>query len=468
MNKTHNYKMKKIGLFLLLILFPLLGISQQNQIQPVVDERVELVSVVCFLANYKEYNASMENTSYKQLIEEYFADYREHPAVLYMKDLRRTKGMSHDGPMRLAVHLKKDNRSFVIQEGLLNGGFTSEGMDNRWNPESVEVFLKHLNDFYKITDFDDFFSSNHTLYESIITRFQPLLDQIDFSWFPSFFGEERVDALKIVLSEVSEGGGYGPMVTYADGREDIYAIQTAFKRDDSGMPVYDMQYVPVLIHEICHSFCNPLVREYMDELKEPGEVLFQHIEKKMKDISYGDWRIYYFEELVRASVIRYMISHEEMASYFQREMMMQRLGGFLTIDQTVELLGVYEENRQTYPSLESYMPELINAYRSFSDNIDSILESYPRVIFSSLGDQEFIPSSTREIILKTNQPMNTMGVDFWGPAPAWILDAGWVDEYTVRLEVRLEEKKEYKTPVVMIGADGTPPLEFYQLSFRTE
>ena len=57
-----------------------------------VDPRTELISIICRLAGYSEYNKGKVK-SYSQNVENYFGHLRNHPAVQYASQLERTLGI---------------------------------------------------------------------------------------------------------------------------------------------------------------------------------------------------------------------------------------------------------------------------------------------------------------------------------------------------------------------------------------
>ena len=78
------------------------------------------------------------------------------------------------------------------------------------------------------------------------------------------------------------------------------------------------------------------------------------------------------ESLVRASVIRYLISHNTGPAIANKEIQLQSSKGFIWIKQLVNLLGTYEKNRKRYPTLESFMPQIIKFYNITATNIGSL------------------------------------------------------------------------------------------------
>ena len=68
------------------------------------DERIELMSTICHLANYPEYNMGMGG-EYINKMDKYFSDYKNHRAVLMLDSLRRKNGFGFDSPMAFAIEI---------------------------------------------------------------------------------------------------------------------------------------------------------------------------------------------------------------------------------------------------------------------------------------------------------------------------------------------------------------------------
>lgn len=106
--------MKKIILFIALFVACLCAKAQS--VIPQVNENVELMSILSRMAGFTEYHMDMAGRYIKDM-DSYFKDNTDHPAVLYMKDLRNSNGISYDAVMSMAVHLKnKDGVLSLIEE----------------------------------------------------------------------------------------------------------------------------------------------------------------------------------------------------------------------------------------------------------------------------------------------------------------------------------------------------------------
>jgi hypothetical protein len=79
--------------------------STAPSLQVKVDPQVELLSLIFRLAGNPEYSQG-KVASYTQDADQQFGRFRNHAVVSLAQELRRTRGVSYDAVMSLAVHLR--------------------------------------------------------------------------------------------------------------------------------------------------------------------------------------------------------------------------------------------------------------------------------------------------------------------------------------------------------------------------
>src|SRR5262245_22365138 len=212
-----------------------------------VDLRVELMSVIARLAGYQEYVRN-EFKIYADDVDKYFGKHKQHRAVQFAVKIRQSNGVSFDAVMAMAVHL---NPPPALTPRV---AFTDTEPERRWGKESAEEFAELLRQFYKDADCEGFFKAHADLYRIAEERFQQLLNKVDFAWYKRFYGEAPEGAFNLRVGLLNGGGNYGPKVVYPDGKEDLYAIIGTWRTDGAGLPTYDAETLPTIIHEFKHSF----------------------------------------------------------------------------------------------------------------------------------------------------------------------------------------------------------------------
>ena len=362
-------------LIVILIAFSL-KINAQEKVElekPHIDKKVELLSIVFRLAERPEYSSSVFKLYYDR-IEQYFDEYKNHELIQFTKSIIGERGLSFDSPMWVAIYLD-DNL-----EPLTNVNSNIWQRDPRWTKEDVEKFIPLLQQFAKDTKFDVFFKENTDLYNDVVKCFAPMFEPLDLNWYLSFYGKEPTEIFSIILGLVCSGN-YGPSLDYSDGAKKVFSIVGVLQSDSIGMPKFEYNPLAsmILIHEFNHSFINYLIDKNKEAFRESGEKIYSSVKDAMTKQSYGAWEIMMYEALVRAAVIKYVKDSDyyqkKMDNYYQQMIDFlinsEKENGFFWIEELVTELESYNNQRDIYPTLESYMPKLIEAYKVWAGNIQN-------------------------------------------------------------------------------------------------
>ena len=404
--------------------------------KPVVDRRVELLSIVFRLAGRPEYS-DIYFKAYIDRIERHFGAYKDHELIRFA----RTLPLGYDAPMLLAVHL--NDRLELIADA---------PDDARWDRESVEKFLPLLRQFAAESDFDRFFAENADFYAVAAERFQPVYEALNPDWFRRFYGQGPNETFRILLAMGNGGQSYGVQQEAPDGTRNVYSISAAGS-DREGLPTYPVgRLVPLMIHEFNHSFVNRLIDENRSKLEGAGEKLFAVVGGTMKNQAYTEWETMMSEALVRAAVIQYA-KHNGGARQLLNQMIAEEQDrGFFWIGELVNELDNYDRGRETYPTLESYMPRIIALYRDRTDEwIGQFQETErlrPQVVsiaeFEN-GAQEVDPA-LKTITIHFDRPLSGQGYSIYNgpntfPKTEKVIYAN--ENRSVVMQVALEPDTEY-------------------------
>lgn len=472
--------MKKIWLAALFCIFTATVVSQPTAPAagisgPAVDERVEIMSIAARLAEYDEYSMDF-NKQYVAAIHQYFDPFKDHPLIRYMRSVRESNDIGFDAVMGMAIHLSPP----PALEPLVP--FTATVPEKRWGADSALKLALLLRQFYKDTKFGNWFGRNAALYQQATDAFGKVFGQLDVQWYYHYYGIVPKGEFRVVLGLANGGGNYGPKVVWPDGKETFYAIMGAWSFDSTGRPVFDVKgYLPTLIHEFNHSFVNYLTEKYKASFGATGDTIYSVVGAKMQRQAYADWPVMFSEALVRASVIRYLMVHNRDSAVAKKELAQQMSIGFVWMDQLVDLLGVYESDRKKYPTLESFMPRIVNFYQTTAANIRGLVAAYgelqPHVRsidpFRN-GDSAVDPGLTT-IKIHFDKPLAGNGVSInYGtggrehyPITKFL---GYADDNnSILLQLALKPDTEYQ--FILTGGhfrtpDGHPLVE-YEVHFKT-
>lgn len=481
--------MKKI-VFLLSGLLAFLGAAAgskatatQGISKPTVDRRVELMTIMARLAGYEEFQSKAVPV-YLDSLDAWFAPYKEHPAVLYMKMLKKESNVGYDAIPIMGVYMTQPPK---LRPRL---PLTAAQPDDRWGVERGTEFIKLLNKFYKDARCEEFFARQAPLFGEVETTFRDVFAEIDMDWFNRFFGCESKGGMVPIVGMGFGGGNYGRSIVYPDSTEDQYAFMGMWKIDKDRKIRFDKEmFMNVIVHEFNHSFVNPAL-DAEAELAWPASQLFREHSEPMSAQAYTDGRSVLNETFVRASVIRYLMEHADSVAV-DNEMQYQINRHFIWMPEAVELLGEYEANRDKYPDFRSFTPRVVEFCNEISGQTDRLRQRRARekairtgkvlhvVAIEPFGNgaQDVDPNLT-EITIRFDRSVLGHGYSF-NPGPGGMakvfefVDAkGYSDNNTaVTIVVKLEPNREYEFYVLkdysFVTPDGIRMTDDYLVKFRT-
>jgi len=326
--------------------------------KPKVDERIELLSIVFRLAEKQEYS-NKNFKLYVDRIEQYFEKYKNHELIQFTKSIISENGIAFDGPMWMAVHLDDHLNLLADVKDVWQ-------LDPRWTKENVEKFVPLLQKFYEDTKFDIFFNDNVDLYAETVNRFTPIYEQVDLNWLFSFFGKEPTEFFSIKIGCGIGANCYGVNLDYINGNRKVYSIMGLWVDNNSDLPKFSIKReLPLVIHEFSHPFVDKLTEKNKELFRDSGEKITSGVITE----AYSSWEIVLDEILVNASMIMYMKDHDFKQSEIEMWInIIKSAFGFFWIEELVEELERYAKQRDKYPTLESYMPKLAEAYKIWAKN----------------------------------------------------------------------------------------------------
>ena len=341
-----------------------------------VDPRVELISIVFHLAGSPEFNDGTLRP-YAKAIERHFGDFDGHPVVKMAAQLRKTRLMSCDGPMSLAVHI---DRNYHLRKTDEEWPST---LDYRWEKQETADFLEKLRQFAAETKFDEFFKAQGPNYEQGIRPCKSILEQNEVAkdesgleyvkflsvdmeeWLSDFFGIEDTGDLRLVLGFVNGFFNYGAQFETGDISEK-YAIVGMRPFDPAHTIIFWPQQVETVAHEFCHAFTNPIVKKYMDQLQPAGESLFATHGTVMRTRGYQKWESVMYETAVRACVVSFLRDSIVAPGFADWCLKREVKAGFIWIEDAGNFLKTYESNRDKYPTFESFFPEFVDFLNEYA------------------------------------------------------------------------------------------------------
>ena len=347
--------MKRHLAILLCAMLSVLTSFAQNPIPSHFDECVELMATVWRLSGSEEYNRCRV-PQYAHEVDSVFAPYKDHQVVQLARQYPKETGIGYDAIVSYGLHLTlNENGTIVFNDSFLEGGDVSF---DRWSEQQKKEFLEPLNDFYRTSHFHNWYLRQQDFYKQVEEAFNSINQHIDYDWFSSYFGPQNGSTFRIVLSLLVGPNNYGCSARLKDSSNALSPVIGSCQIAEDGSIDYNANAVlPIVIHEFCHHYCNPLDSQFWSLMEQAAEKVFKEREHQLRQYAYGSALTMMNETFVRASVIRYMKTHypqvEESALVKEEEKQ-----GFILTQTLCDALKQYEQQRDKYATMSDFMPTL--------------------------------------------------------------------------------------------------------------
>lgn len=369
----------------------------QERVEAQYLEETELVSIVAHLAKVNGYDWDAKDVGvddYLAEVDSVFVPFRSHPIVSYIRKELHGEGFNWHFPMHIALRLHIADGKITYDVDLEKN---FDDYYDRITPENEKTFIQLLQDFYDTSRFHEFYTQHRAIYRECETAMQHVLNQVDFSWYDSFFGPREGNTFHVYANILIGPANYAVHQKRQDGSEIINAVMGCCYRNRQGEISYDTySTLPIIVHECNHSYCNPLNEAFWPQLCEKMEAFFATNAQHYADEAYGDPVLVLNETFVEACVMRYLMSHpfdfsentnrwiemlgidkEQLSAAPDRIKYIQdaylRLltdidyeqKRFYMIKDVIEALAEREQQTFKYPTMHDFMPryiEVVNAY----------------------------------------------------------------------------------------------------------
>jgi len=343
---------------------------KKNSLAVVVDPRMELLSIVQYLSDYRTAYPSLVTQNqfqYRTEADEWFSRSKDHP-VMEMFSRMASRGFGFDAPPYFVLYLNED-LSFDPATA------TDERFDLKraGGKDQLVRFAAALEKFAADSGFPEFYEKHFPYYKQIAEDTMKTVGAGDnVGEIEKYYGDKR-NSYSVVISPLFGHGSYGPQIERKKGVKDIYCIMGPTGVRD-GIPVFGTTETFNFLqrHEFSHSFVNPVTSKHWDLVGKYSNLL-PAMAEKMRASAYAEWQTVVNESIIRAvtSRLAYRLDGREAGD---KELNKNKSLGFVFTDALVGKLEEYEQNRSKYPTLDSYYPELVKAFEGLStDSVRALL-----------------------------------------------------------------------------------------------
>jgi uncharacterized protein DUF4932 len=255
-----------------------------------VDRRAETLAILELLAGAPEYQLAAP-TAYVADVKRELGPFATHAAVAATRELRAKHGIAFEQPMALAIHL---DAGLALAQPVAD-------LDARWKAVDLDAYLAQVRAFAADAKLDAFFAAHQRYVAAVEDRFRAAVEKENPTpWFGDFFG--AAGARFTVVPALLQGPhNYG--VRAGDA---MYQLMGLGVPDADELPVVDDAVLETVVHEMAHSFVNPVIERHLAELEPAAAPLYKLVAPQMEYLQYGSTKIMLFESVVRAITTLYI------------------------------------------------------------------------------------------------------------------------------------------------------------------
>lgn len=339
----------RVAILAAVVCFPFRGWMAPSFVH--VDPRIELMTVVQLLSGYS--TMSRLDSSYKRDVTNYFGPHKNHRAVRLYAEMSRDHFAYDAVPRALLAYSDPPTLKPL-------GVPDKKTLRRAGGQRKLNDFIQALREFADAAQFAEFVKAHQEDYLLVESSLREDVEAAVRA-LRGYTGLQFTNCELIAGMLVHNGGFQATIAGLPDGPRS-YAIIGAFGLSN-GLPVFSsngsVSYVAQ--HEFSHSFVNPFVETHSKEFNRHSS-LFKPIKKQMQQLSYADWQTAVHEHIVRAIVVRmaYVRSHAAGARILHNE----EQQGFRYVKPLAEKLQEYEEQREKYPTILAFLPQLIGVFEN--------------------------------------------------------------------------------------------------------
>jgi hypothetical protein len=221
--------------------------------------------------------------------------------------------------------------------------------------------------------FMDFFKGHESAYSQLASDYRRNMEWDYVKDLEEYYGYGQ-DSYHLILAPLFHPGGFGPRIKTPEGYYQAYAI-IGSKGVTGDRPNFGSgdSMRRLCWHEFSHSFVNHLTDLHLGQLRGPvGELESQELPGQVIEQikTFGLWDVHLAdqasEHVVRAATTR-LTFHKLGKEKANLALEQEKREGFPHLDAICECLEKYEKQRDTYPTLKDYFPQIVAAFEKLGE-----------------------------------------------------------------------------------------------------
>ncbi len=326
--------------------------AQASRLEVAVDPRVELMSIAFRHAGLPRYTEA--STPYAQAVDKAFDP--EPLLFALTRQLGTRHPIGYEMAPTLAIHFDRQWQPVRPLEPL-------PPTLSRWKIAKLDTYLGAVRQLARSPELARLFDSQRDYFARVEAADRkwiagvPLID-----WFDRVFGARPHTRYHLVPGLLNGPMDYAAHVDLPDGGQDVYVIAHLDHPDEHGVPSPTPAALGFAVHELCHTYTNPIVDKALEDLIPIAAPAIAKVKDAMHRQAYSTDAVVIEESVVRAVVVLWQRDRNGAAAGDAEVATQERLG-FAWIRPLVDAL---DKARQRDGALSA--AAVVEATRSAFDN----------------------------------------------------------------------------------------------------
>lgn len=345
-----------------------------------VNELYEFHGIVWHLADNDAGFTNPYLPNYMAVVDSCFAEYGNHRLIVFCQELRNRCQIGKSAVSQAASYTEIKNGGIVIDPDVCVDSIAE--IDYRWTKDDFVRYVALADSFYRETNFHEFFKSQQRFYNEAEKYFDIVIGRRlpDSKWFEQFSGR-KPEVCHINLGLINNDN-YAIVNPKLQKQNEIALLfGCAWEYAAANRPVmYHHTASIILLHEMLHSYINPLVDENMELYRCASEKIYPHLQLRLLRNSYGIVESIPYEGFTRVATLYAAKELGYSDEDIDRQIWNDSVAGFPWTRAGLDFMcDNFHSDRASYPVIADFMPR----FGSFLDSVADNLHHYTRVNFGA-------------------------------------------------------------------------------------
>lgn len=326
----------------------------------IVEPRFELMAILARLAEYPEYVDV--KTNYATHVDQYFAPFRQHAAVEYLKFLRQSRGFDAERLLEFTVKLR-DTVEFDSKEPFAPSAGINRGT---LRSREIETLREHLRTFVRRSSASDYLSLHAETYREATRRLDAAIDTRKLAdWLVWFHGPTTQPRFFLIPSLLSGHANVTASCGLSSEHQAFYGVISSHGGfDEQGVPTYRSPPELEIVELLSELRIRYEVAAHENPLRSNSEELFLQNAPHAADDE--PWHSQMTDSISSAVVAIFVRKHEGALGLKRWLAKCDDDGRRFWIAPLIERFIAFETDRLLYVTLGDFIPSVVDFFSELS------------------------------------------------------------------------------------------------------